>query len=225
MSLFDSTAPEFAAPERIVRAVMPLTPAGSMDGIAGTGQRPGFDPGRPGVPDVIKRFPFEVYIVGYSDANRTTAYVKVYRGIIRANNDALTTIAIGSIDTQFSINSTTTWLYLEADFDGNGALETVTLNASSSFGDGTGTFHKGTGADRKWYHPIAHVRAFKTGKVGGGVPDSGEYGHIATGYFISQKTNTHLAVGYYYGNPFYGATYGDTATNYPMLVPAPGGQD
>lgn len=217
-----STAPEFPDTERLVRAVVPLAGLNLPGMDYDANFRPKASPDLKSTGPPVKRHPFEVYIVGYTDGDMDEAIVEVYRGTVRADDGTMNPEVITAIDDQFTMTATNDWLYLDCDFDANGLITGITLTL------GTTCPAPNSGGVTKWYHPIAHLRPYKTGKSGD--VDNGEWEQVKTGYFISQKTNTHLVVDYFRGNPFspyYTAEDPDdlAANSYPRLVPAPGAQD
>lgn len=184
-------------PQEIIeraRETVPMTPfaltgpqaesAGQVRGYGGLGV-----PRAPGE-RATQRHPFETYVIGWTDANHTTASVQVYTGTVLNDEEDITdTVTITGINATYALVSGD-WLYLDTDFDSNGDITACSLSQATSSG-WTG-YPSLSPSATKWIQPICHVRTFKSSKAGGGVPDSGEWSQIESDLFISQKTTTHL---------------------------------
>lgn len=144
----------------------------------------------PKIPPTERRHPFEVFIIGYTDSNYTTARCLVYAGTVLEDEEDITSrVVVDDTDAVWTLTDED-WLYIKATFDGDGVITDLGLHKAGVAG-WTG-YPSLTPDASTWIQPVAHVRDIRKGQSGGTTVDSGEWSQIESGLFISQKTNTHL---------------------------------
>jgi len=144
-----------------------------------------------------KRHPFEVYVVSYTGAPKTTANCQMAWGTVRATEKVNALVTVTDLDATFTLTSGD-MVWLEVVFSVASNVVSISSCARKKgvpAANGWTTYPnemKYTSASSyTWYHLIAYVRAFKHGK-NDPAADSGEIAVINTGLVIAQCTNTHL---------------------------------
>ncbi len=130
-------------------------------------------------PDLgVRRQPFEVYVVGYTSFDRTTARVRIAPGtILKGETDLSDLVTIAGLEDEYELSSGDA-LWITATFDEDGGVTDCSIDSGSR---PSAMFVPYTGSNG-WRHPLAQVRAAKDGEVA----------LLADDQTIAQKCNTHL---------------------------------
>jgi hypothetical protein len=162
-------------------------------------------------PQIVRRHPFEVYVVGQSGDGEWPTLACAW-GVIGFATSCLQAITITDL--------TTTWqaepdnlVWLEVQFDDDGVITAATLKhgvPNLTGWTGYPTMYELITGGYKWFHPIAEIQPFTP-------PQSG-FIHILTDtgsfYHIAQYERNHL-------RPV--KMCNEDGANYWMLQPGPGG--
>lgn len=136
-------------------------------------------------PETRRLHPFEVFIVGFTDADATTARVQVGTGTILKNQGDISSIAtIANKDAVFEV-SVGEWIWIAVEFAADGDVTSCSMESGASWANFPETYEI-TGETNSWIQPIAQLRPTLGDKIG-------EHPLMA-GAVISQKTNSHLVV-------------------------------
>ena len=201
------TADRLNAIQDAIKALVAAQPS-RQDGRAGDAQ-----------PKTIPH-PFWVYPVGYADAACTQIKVECSWGTICNDDDANSGVSISALDNTFTLQSGHK-MWLDVDFDEDGVINACTLKSGVPAAQGWTNYpqkfeYLGSATYNNWRHPIAEIRAARTGKAStGSESDRAEYVVVAGSLVIAQLTNTHLTVEKHCGMDA-------SITQHWRLVPGPG---
>ena len=142
--------------------------------------------------------PFQIIDLGMKQGTNDTRKVEVAWGTITPLSDSEDSAAITDLDTAIELQATHK-IWIEASFDPDGAILTCAIKHGVPASAGWTAYparyeYTGSSTWNHWYHPIAEVRAAKTGKSSTADNDTGEYTVLGEDKVIAQLTSTHLVV-------------------------------
>lgn len=142
-------------------------------------------------PRVVRRHPFEVYVVGQVSDGAWPILACAWGTVCAPHTANAPTLVSGRVSTTYTAAADSLF-FIKAVMDADGAVTSAALNfrTLATITVPWPEYPEQFSADGlTWYHPIAHIRA------GLGSPyESGEVVIHSSGYVIAQLTNTHLRV-------------------------------
>lgn len=160
--------------------------------------------------------PFQIIWLGVPQGETVKQKVEVAWGTVSPMSNSEGGVTITDLDTAFVLeDGDKVWLHVA--FESDGSITSCVLKHGIPSANGWTTYpsryeYVGSSTWNEWFHPIAEVRAARTGKAStGSNNDPGEYSVVGD-LVIAQLTNTHLVV----------QQFCETGGGIYALVPGPG---